>query len=142
MPFILDTDHLIVIQRRAESLYERLRERMSRHRPVNFHLTVVSFHEQMMGANVLISRANNPTQIVRGYQLMEATLQDFSRFRVLPFDEVASQEFVRLRQERVRIGTMDLRIAAIALAHQMTVLTRNLRDFAQVPDLRIEDWTV
>ncbi len=36
---------------------------------------------------------------------------------------------------------MDLRIASIALSHDMTVLTRNVRDFEQVPDLRIEDWT-
>ena len=95
-----------------------------------------------MGANTLISRAKDPAQIVRGYQLMETTFLDFSRFRVLPFDAAGSTEFARLRQERVRIGTMDLRIAAIAFARQFTVLTSNIRDFAQVPTLRSEDWTV
>lgn len=142
MAFILDTDHLIVIQRQSEPQYQRLRRRMSRHKPSDFHLTVVSFHEQVMGANSLISRARDPAQIVRGYQLMEATLSDFSRFRVLPFDTAGSTEFARLRHERVRIGTMDLRIAAIALALHFTVLTSNIRDFAQVPDLRSEDWTI
>ena len=37
---------------------------------------------------------------------------------------------------------MDLRIGAIALANDMTVLTRNLIDFGRVPNLTVEDWTV
>lgn len=42
---------------------------------------------------------------------------------------------------RPRIGTMDLKIAAIALANDATLLSRNLRDFGKVPGLRVEDWT-
>jgi tRNA(fMet)-specific endonuclease VapC len=54
----------------------------------------------------------------------------------------AADVFEDLRKQRIRIGTMDLRIAAIALAHGMTVLTRNLIDFRRVPDLTAEDWTL
>ncbi len=79
--------------------------------------------------------------MTRGYQMMEVILIDFSRFRVLPFDQPAAAQFTRLRKARVRIGTMDLRIAAIALSHQLTVLTRNTRDFEQVPGLAVADWT-
>lgn len=57
-------------------------------------------------------------------------------------DERASQQFQRLWQARIRIGTMDLKIAAIALVNDATLLTRNLSDFGKVPDLRIEDWTL
>ena len=47
-----------------------------------------------------------------------------------------------LRPQRIRVGTMDLRIASIALSRGLTVLTRNLRDFRRVPGLLAEDWTV
>ena len=41
---------------------------------------------------------------------------------------------------RIRIGTMDLKIAAIALANDAILLSRNLTDFSKVPALRVEDW--
>jgi len=50
-------------------------------------------------------------------------------------------EFRKLQASRVRIGTMDLRIAAIAIANDATLLTRNLSDFGKVPGLRAEDWS-
>ena len=43
---------------------------------------------------------------------------------------------------KMRVGTMDFRIAAIALAHDALLLSRNLTDFRKVPGLRVEDWTV
>jgi tRNA(fMet)-specific endonuclease VapC len=61
---------------------------------------------------------------------------------VIEFDQAAAAEFNRLRSCRVRIGTMDLRIAAVALTRGYTVLTSNTRDFSQVPGLTTEDWTV
>jgi tRNA(fMet)-specific endonuclease VapC len=59
----------------------------------------------------------------------------------LPFDLAAAQAFDDLRRQRVRIGTMDFRIAASALTRGFVVLTRNTIDFARVPGLQYEDWT-
>jgi len=56
------------------------------------------------------------------------------------WDARSAQTFVNLRRQGVRIGSMDLKIACIALAHDATLLTRNAADFAQVPGLRIENW--
>jgi tRNA(fMet)-specific endonuclease VapC len=56
-------------------------------------------------------------------------------------EQVVGNQFETLRRQRVRIGTVDLRIASIALARGFTVLTRNLVDFERVPGLAAEDWT-
>ncbi len=41
---------------------------------------------------------------------------------------------------RIRISTMDLKIATIGLVNDALLLSANLRDFQQVPGLRVEDW--
>jgi tRNA(fMet)-specific endonuclease VapC len=137
--FLLDTDHLVILQRQSEPGYARLRSAMSRHEPADFFLPIISFHEQVMGANAFIARAKTKELLVRGYQMMEQCLIDFNRFQVLPFDEPAAAQFEVLRPQ-LRIGTMDLRIAATALSHSLTVLTRNTVDFGKVPNLAVQDW--
>jgi predicted nucleic acid-binding protein len=40
-----------------------------------------------------------------------------------------------------RIGTMDLKIAAIVLSKGDTLLSRNLSEFGRISGLKVEDWT-
>ncbi len=49
--------------------------------------------------------------------------------------------YYEIRAKKVRVGTMDLRIAAIATANDFTLLTRNSIDFERIPGLKIENWT-
>jgi tRNA(fMet)-specific endonuclease VapC len=63
------------------------------------------------------------------------------KLRCFPFADAAADIFKELRARRVRIGTMDLRIAAIALSRDLTMLSRNVSDFRKVPGLKVEDWT-
>jgi tRNA(fMet)-specific endonuclease VapC len=139
--FLLDTDHVVIAQQQATPEYDRLIRRVRQHDPDGFFVSVVSFHEQVMGWNAYISRAKDSSGVVRGYSRLLGVLADFSEAQVLPFDDIAAEVFDELRSQGVRIGTMDLRIAAIALARDLTVLSRNLVDFGRVPGLRIEDWT-
>jgi tRNA(fMet)-specific endonuclease VapC len=60
--------------------------------------------------------------------------------QVLSFDRKAAEVFDELNQQKLRVGAMDLRIAAIAIANQMTLLTQNTVDFERIPGLSIEDW--
>ncbi len=65
-------------------------------------------------------------------------------FESLPFDDVAAEAYGRLRAELARrgtpIGPNDLMIAAIALAHDLILVTHNTAEFSRVSGLRLEDW--
>lgn len=107
-----------------------------------FGVTIVSFEEQVKGWLAFIHRAQTPARVVWGYQSLQDTLRFFAEQQVLSFDEMAALYFQQLQQQRLRVGTQDLRIAAIALANRCTVVTRNRRDFERVPGLQVEDWSV
>lgn len=139
--FILDTDHLGILQCRSQPEFGNLTRRMREHRLEDFFVTIASFHEQVMGWNAYIQRARDAQGVVRGYAMFQSVLSDFATMNVLPFDSNAAQAFADLRKSGVRVDTMDLRIGAIALVHGFTVLTRNATDFTRIPGLRVEDWT-
>lgn len=61
---------------------------------------------------------------------------------LLDFNEAVCEYFKKLRQQKINIGTQDLRIAAIALVNDAIMVTQNYKDFIKVPDLKMEDWTV
>lgn len=139
--FLLDTDHLGIVQQRSEPAFTRLHARLAGHPPHLFFVSIVSFQEQVAGWNAYLNRARTREGAARAYRMFERILSDFTEAQVLPFDEKAAAAFDELRARRVRVGTMDLRIAATAITNDMIVLTRNLVDFGRVPGVRAEDWT-
>jgi tRNA(fMet)-specific endonuclease VapC len=139
--FLFDTDHIGILQRQSEPEFSRLSPRVAKLSPGEFFVPIISFHEQVLGWNTYISRAKRPDGVVRGYRQFEKILRDFAAAQIASFDDAAAGLFEQFRQKRIRIGTMDLRIAAIAQARGLTLLTRNTVDFAHVPGLQIEDWT-
>jgi tRNA(fMet)-specific endonuclease VapC len=139
--FIFDTDHIGIIQWQSEPAYSRLMQQIAQFSSSDFFVTISSFHEELLGWNAYIAKAKNLAGIVKGYARLLKILTDFNAAQVLPFDDAAAVEFARLRGQGVRIGTMDLRIASVALSRSMTLLSRNASDFQQVPALNIQDWT-
>lgn len=115
---------------------------MSQYSPPDFALSIVSFHEQVLGAHNFVNRAQTSTDVMRGYALLLETLQGFATAPVLPFDARAIAVFDELRGRRIRVPTMDMRIAAIAMSRNLVLLTRNVSDFSKVPGLVTEDWTL
>jgi tRNA(fMet)-specific endonuclease VapC len=140
--FVLDTDHLGILQRQTAPQFGNLMRRISQYPEESFFVTIVSFHEQVLGWNAYLARAKDSSGVVRGYSKLEGILGDFARSQVLSYASAAADVFEELKKQRIRVGTMDLRIAAIALASGMTVLTRNIVDFGRVPNLSVEDWTI
>ncbi len=67
-----------------------------------------------------------------------------ARFISLPFDDHAADEYARIRSTLEKSGTPvgnnDMMIAAIALTHNLTLITHNVREFSRIPSLSIEDW--
>ena len=63
---------------------------------------------------------------------------------ILPFDRPAAETYGRFRAELERAGTPlaepDLRIGAIALTRDLTVVTGNVCHFSRIPGLRVENW--
>lgn len=135
---ILDTDHLSELDRGTE-LTEALRRRLaSTQLPVA--TTVVSIEEQLRGRLSSLAKARDASKLVDLYSRLQTTIVDLSHWWILPWTDASAEVFDKLRVVRLGIGTMDLRIASIAIANNAQLLSRNLRDFERVPDLKVEDW--
>ena len=80
-------------------------------------------------------------EISRGYRTADerSVLAAFvAEMRILPFDEPAARQYAQIPFKR---GSFDRLIAAHALALDLTLVTNNERDFAEIPALRVENWT-
>lgn len=142
MIYLFDTDHFSIIQRRSGLEYARLSTWMSGLQASDFACCVVSLHEQLLGAHVFLNDPKKASNLVRGYELLGRLPRDYTMFALLAFDPQCATIYDGLRGQNLRIGTMDLRLAAIALTHGLVVLTRNRRDFGRVPGLLCEDRTI
>lgn len=142
MRYLLDTDHLSVLQRQTGDSYANLSRRMTQHSPSDFSISIVTFHEQMLGSHAYINRARSMNEMVKGYRIMSRIVSDFKSLPIVSFDANAATAYSALEPQRIQLAKMDARIAAIALSRQLILLTRNHRDFGKVTDLMIEDWTV
>ena len=136
--WILDTDILSLWQRREPRLVQRV-DRVS---VEQIAITVVTVEEQMRGRLNSIRRASSVEEMVLAYTKLEATVEIFKRFNLINFDTAASNCYADLVRQKIRIGTRDLRIGAIALSRNAVVVTRNQRDFGRIPGLLLEDWTI
>lgn len=141
MAVLLDTDHLSVLQWEEQPACDRLLARLDQLPPDDIATSIVCFQEQVQGWLAYLKKARKPAQIVRAYTRLESIWRSFLKMNVLSFSDEAQARFEELRRQCPRLQTMDLRIASIALTSQSTLLSRNLRDFRQVPDLLVEDWT-
>jgi tRNA(fMet)-specific endonuclease VapC len=137
---ILDTDHLSILRSRTQPSFDRLEARLVKS-PDEVVTTIVTLQEQMQGWLAYLNNARLPAQVLLAYDELREMHLSFALLNLLPFDAAAQAAFVELRTTLRRLGTLDLRIAAIALTQGATLLSRNLRDFQQVPGLTVEDWT-
>lgn len=134
--YILDTDHLSLYGRNHPPVMARLQLEQGR-----FATTAINVEEQLRGRLAQVAQARD-TALSNAYQRLIETMLLLSDFQILPYDSNSHNIYQLLKAQKVRVGTQDLRIASIALAHNGILLTRNLQDFEKIPNLTIQDWSV
>jgi tRNA(fMet)-specific endonuclease VapC len=135
--YVLDTDHLSLYGRNHPRVLEQLRRAQA---PLT--TTAVNVDEQLRGRLAQVSEAKDSIGLSNAYLWLTETMLMLSDFQILQYDEKSGALFQALKAQRIRVGTQDLRIASIVLAHDGVLLTRNLRDFAKVPRLAVQDWSI
>lgn len=139
MIYVLDTDHLSILDQDSPEAH-RLTDRLSRIPSDALFVSIITYEEQMRGWLAYLARASTVEHQVPAYRKLRKHVQRYRTIPLLDFDERAAAEYERLRGARVRVGSMDLKIAAIALANDATLLTRNTGHFEKVPGLRLQNW--
>lgn len=138
---ILDTNMLTVVMDGAKHPdYAPLCARLDKE-PDGPAITVSTVEECLKGWLAYCSGAKTPEQYISATRKLIVALEFLSDIEILEFDDLAAAEFRKLKAAKIRVGTMDLRIASIALAHVVTLVSANLTDFRKVPGLKVEDWT-
>lgn len=136
--WIFDTDHPTLFGQGNLQIVQRV----SAVNPKDIAITIVTFEEQMYGRLNRIRRATSGDEIISAYASLRKTINYLTDFELLDFDRDAENYYREFLRQKIRVGTQDLRIAAIALSKSGILLTRNRRDFERIPGLRFEDWSV
>lgn len=130
MNYLLDSNTLIDFFKNTGAV----RQRMAQHKDIDLRLCTPVLWELLAGA---FMAQNGSSQLSRLKELE-------NRLTVLPFDldsaRQAAKTSAHLERIGTPIGTVDTMISGIALAHDLTIVTRNTREFERVPGLRVENW--
>jgi len=129
MPYLIDSnwliDHLEDVPAASE-LFERLAEE-------GIAISIISYMEAYQG----LERSPNPEQAQSKFQALIESIP------ILPFSTVVAKRCARLREtlkrqgKRVNARALDLIIAATALEYNLPLVTRNIEDFDDIPDLKL-----
>ena len=138
---ILDTDCLSLLERKSGAEFYRLSEKLSSFPPDEIVTTIITFEEQMRGWMAFLAKANTIEKQISAYGKLGRFLENYRYIPTLQFDEKAGKVFQQLKSQKIKVGTMDLKIASITIAQKSLLISRNLSDYDKIPNLRVEDWT-
>ncbi|MCB8946148.1 MAG: type II toxin-antitoxin system VapC family toxin [Ardenticatenaceae bacterium] len=131
MTYLLDTNVCIrFLNGRSPGVLSQIKKR----RPADIVVCSIVKSELIYGSY----RSQNPTRS------LEIQRQFLAPYRSLPFDDTAAAMAGLIRSQLAQLGTpigpYDVQIAAIALVHECTLVTHNLREFSRISGLIVEDW--
>lgn len=137
---LLDTDHISVLAFPESLPTVNLHGRLANATDPRIATTIITAAEQMRGWLARINRLADVYRQVNAYDELADLFLFFQQWEVVRFDRAAADMYLQLRKDKVRIGTNDLKIAAITLSQSALLLSANLRDYRKVPGLRVENW--
>ena len=105
---------------------------------------VVVVGEIIRGRFAVIRQAEagkGKVDLPQAYDLFDQNFRALASTRTLPYTAAAHALVEQWRKAKIRVGTNDMRIAAICIDHGATLVTRNARDYALIPGLTLDVWT-
>ncbi len=131
MNFLLDTDTCSAHMRRPGKLAHRFIQHSGR-----LAIPTIVLAELFAGAY----KHPSPSKLL-------ALIADLlTEVQLLDFDADCAEQFGQVRgallQQGISVARMDLLIASVALAHNLTLVTHNTADYQNIPGLRLDDWLI
>jgi tRNA(fMet)-specific endonuclease VapC len=104
--------------------------------------TIISKIEILRARYEFVLKASNGAQLLEAQKWLLRSEELLSELLVVHFNAASARQFDNLRRfpKLKKIGRADLLIASIAMANRATLVTRNLRHFRQIPNLRVVNW--
>lgn len=131
MRYLLDTDTSIYLLKKTSTNAIKRFEKLT---PGDVTISAITIAELYYGAE-------KSKQVQRNFDAIESFI---SPLVILDFDKAAARHYGRIRNRLQAagkvIGQMDMQIASVGLARNLTVVTNNIREFKRVPGLRVENW--
>ncbi|HEX4950965.1 MAG TPA: type II toxin-antitoxin system VapC family toxin [Blastocatellia bacterium] len=136
--YILDTNIADLLYRKHPMVLARLHA-LPPNTPVA--ATMITVGEALGGWLSQCRRASDGLARSRAYERLREVFDFYAALKRTSFTPEAAAIFDQLKAQKIRVGTNDLSIAAITLAVEGILVTRNKVDFERVPGLVFEDWT-
>lgn len=135
--FVLDTDTLTLFGHQHPKVVAQVAAHAA-----EVAVTTLTIEEQFGGWFGQLHRAKTAVEQARISRRIATTAGLLATFEILAAEEPAIARADALFKLKLNVGRTDLRIAAVALEVNATVVTRNRQDFGRVPGLTIVDWSV
>lgn len=130
MAYLLDTTFMVDSILGRKALAHKIIDHIEQNR---LSISIITLAELYEGA----FHRSHPQAVI---DVIESRIR---RYAVLPVTEEVCLRFAEVRADLRRRGhphpEFDLLIAATALAHDLTLVTHNTKDFANIPELRLAD---
>ena len=136
--YLFDTDMLTLFREGHPAVCGRA----AAHETSELATSIITVEEQLTGWYTVLRQAKDDLRLTTAYDRMTRTIRFLSRIQVISYTITAASQFQTFRKARLKVKTMDLRIACVALDAGARLITRNRTDFELVPGLEIEDWSI